>query len=142
MCPGWTATARAGMLSFPMRLSLEDALRSYASLWNTLDPAGFLALLAEDFIYESQAVLEPLMGGDAFADYIGKKVAAVKTSGTTVHAEMGSVGTRPCVILAQGSKDDLVALAFVALEAGRVKRLDLCMVPPPRTATRTGDYPR
>ncbi len=125
-----------------MRLSLEEALRSYARLWNSLDPADFLERLAADFVYESQAVLEPLVGKAAFTEYITHKIEAVRRSGDAVHAELGAVGTRPCVVLAQGSRDDLVALAFLALEAGRVKRLDLCIVPPPRTATRSGDYPR
>jgi hypothetical protein len=41
-------------------LTEVDALRAYAQMINTLDPTHFEALFTEDFVYESQVVLQPL----------------------------------------------------------------------------------
>ena len=47
-----------------------------------------------------------------------------------VFAELGTVQGRPCVMLAQPTKDNLVALVL-AVVGGNLKRLDLCVVPTP-----------
>ena len=58
---------------------------------------------------------------------------------------MGTVSAfkpeQPCVIMAQNNRDNLVALILVKLEGQLIKRLDLCIVPRPQTAKRSGEYP-
>jgi hypothetical protein len=45
------------------------------------------------------------------------------------------------VVIAQSDKDDLVAVMLAKVENGKIRRLDLCCVPPPQSARRSGDYP-
>lgn len=113
---------------------------------NTLDVQALEGLLAEDFVYESQNVLEPLASKQAFLEYIEPKLQTIASAGATVYAEMGTVDayaeTQPCVILAQNDKSKLVAVVLAKVEGGLLKRLDLCIVPPPEAAERSGEYPR
>ncbi|MEN9314567.1 MAG: hypothetical protein RIS35_960, partial [Pseudomonadota bacterium] len=44
-------------------------------------------------------------------------------------------------VMAQGDKDNLTAVVLAEVEEGKIKRLDLCGVPSPHSARRTGDYP-
>jgi hypothetical protein len=126
-------------------LSKEDALYAYARMMNTLRVAPLESLLAEDFVYESQEVFSALEGRDAFLDYIRPKLETIRKAGATVFAEMGMVSAygqyQPCVILAQYSKENLVGLVLAQVAAGKVSRLDLCVVPQPKSAQRSGVYP-
>ena len=59
-------------------LTEVDALRAYARMMNTLDPTYFEALLAGDFVYESQVVLQPLQSKQEFLDYIYPKLKTIR----------------------------------------------------------------
>lgn len=39
------------------------------------------------------------------------------------------------------SKDNLVATVLAEVRDGNIKRLDMCQIPPPSAAARTGEYP-
>ena len=129
-----------------MELTESEALRAYARMLNTLDVQPLEDLLAEDFVYESQNVLEPLASRQAFLDYMRPKRQTIASAGATVYAEMGTVDTHVenqlCVILAQNDRSNLVGVVLAKVEGGLLKRLDLCIVPPPETAERSGEYPR
>ena len=96
-------------------------------------------------MYESRAVFQPLKSKQEFLDYIAPKLQTVSRTGATVFAEMGEVlafrRRQPCVVLAQHEKSNLVALVLARAEADRLKRLDLCIIPPPESAIRSGEYP-
>ncbi|MBI5944553.1 MAG: hypothetical protein HY864_09305 [Chloroflexi bacterium] len=128
-----------------MSLDEESALRAYAKMMNTLNVECFEPLLADDFIYESQMVLVPLKSKKEFLDYIYPKLRAIQQAKATAFAEMGTVmayrENQPCVILAQADKSNLVGLVFVKVDGEFIKRLDLCIVPPPQEAKRSGEYP-
>jgi hypothetical protein len=128
-----------------MSLTQSEALRAYARMMNTLDLSPLEPLLATDFTYESQTVFSALESKQAFLDYIRPKLQTIKDTGATVFAEMGMVSAygqrQPCVVLAQNSKDNLVGLVLARVVAGKLSRLDLCIVPPPQAAERSGDYP-
>jgi len=128
-----------------LELTESEALRAYARMMNTLDVQCLEGLLAEDFVYESQYVLEPLASKQAFLAYIEPKLQTIARAKATVYAEMGTVDAcaenQPCVILAQNDKSNLVAVVLAKVEGGRLKRLDLCAVPPPEEAERSGEYP-
>ena len=59
---------------------------------------------------------------------------------------MGTVSAygkdQSCVILAQTNKENLLGLVLAKVVAGKLKRLDLCIIPPPQSAKRSGEYPR
>lgn len=128
-----------------MPLTEEVALHAYARMMNTLDAEVLEPLLADDFTYESQNVFQALESKQAFLDYMRQKLETVRKAKATVFAEMGTVAaygrTQPCVVLAQNSKTNLVALVLAAVDGEHLKRLDLCVVPSPESAQRSGEYP-
>ena len=123
-----------------------NALRAYAAMMNTLDSSYLEPFLAEDFVYESQMVFEPITSKQAFMEYIRPKLATVKRSNATVFAEIGRVAAygqeQPCVVLAQNTRENLVGLVLAKTTGRLLKRLDLCIVPSPHSAARSGEYPR
>ncbi len=128
-----------------MELTEVDALRAYAKMMNTLSVGPLEPLLAEDFAYESQTVFEALESKQTFLDYIIPKLQTIHRSNATMYAEMGTVSAygrrQPCVILAQNDKANLVALVLAKTQGSKLRRLDLCVVPPPQDAERSGEYP-
>ena len=125
-------------------LSKEDALYLYAKMFNTGDYEAFLGVLADSFEMSSQHVLEDMVGKDAFRAYIEPKLITIAESDLPVFAELGileAYGERECVVLAQGDKDQLACVAYIGVENGKVARLDLCVIPPPNQAIRSGIYP-
>ena len=129
-----------------MNLTENDALKTYAKMMNTLDATCFAPILAEDFVYESQSVITSIKSKQDFLEYITKKLEIISTMKATVYAEFGHVNAfgreRPCVILAQDDKDTLQALALATVSNNRLKRIDLCIIPPPESAKRSGKYPK
>ncbi len=108
------------------------------------------SLLHEDVHYEAQwsfhevsAVWLPyaVIGREEFLAYIQPRLEEIKRSGIEIFAEMGRLPTGPCVLVAQGTSDELTATVLVDVIGGQIRRLDICTVPDPRTAERTGDYP-
>jgi hypothetical protein len=126
-------------------LTEQQALRAYARIMNTLSVEPLEPLLADDFTYESQYVFSALQSKQAYLEYIRPKLQTIREAGATVFAEMGMVlayGVRqPCVVAAQDSPDNLVGLVLARVTAGKLSRLDLCIVPSPQSAERSGEYP-
>ena len=127
-----------------MSLTAEEALRAYATMMNTLDSSGLEQLLADDFHYASQWVFAEIESKSAYLEYIVPKLEAIRKSGAAAWAEMGWLDREfpgPCVVMAQGDKDNLLAVVLAKVEDGKTKRLDLCGAPSPHSARRTGEYP-
>lgn len=127
-----------------MSLTAEQALRAYATMMNTLDATRLAPFLADDFHYASQWVFAEIESKREYLEYITPKLEAIRKSGATAWAEMGWLDREfpgPCVVMAQGDKDNLVAVVLAKIEDGKIKRLDLCGAPSPHSARRTGDYP-
>lgn len=127
-----------------MSLMKEQALRAYATMMNTLDVSCLAPLLADDFHYASQWVFAEIESKPAYLEYIVPKLDAIRKSGAVAWAEMGWLDREfpgPCVVMAQGDKDNLLAVVLAEVEGGKIKRLDLSGAPSPHSARRTGDYP-
>lgn len=127
-----------------MSLTVDEALRAYAAMMNTLDASHLESLLAEDFYYASQWVFAEIESKTEYLNYIVPKLEAIRKSGVVAWAEMGWLDREfpgPCVVMAQGDKDNLIALVLAEVEDGKIKRLDLCGAPSPHSARRTGEYP-
>ena len=127
-----------------MSLTAEQALQAYATMMNTLDTTCLEPLLADDFHYASQWVFAEIESKSAYLEYIVPKLDAIRKSGATAWAEMGWFDRElpvPCVVMAQGDKHNLLAVVLAKVDGGKIKRLDLCCVPSPHSARRTGEYP-
>jgi hypothetical protein len=125
-------------------LTIEAALKAYASMMNTLDSSNLEKLLSHDFHYESQMVFSEIKSKQEYLDYINPKLEAVRASGDKVWAEMGNLMHSfpgPCVVLAQGEKENLVALVLAEVKGDLIKRIDMCIMPAPQSAKRSGEYP-
>ena len=127
-----------------MSLTVDEALRAYAAMMNTLDASRLESLLAEDFHYASQWVFDEIESKSEYLNYIVPKLEAIRKSGVVAWAEMGWLDREfsgQCVVMAQGEKDNLIALVLIKVENGKIKRLDLCGAPSPHSARRSGEYP-
>lgn len=127
-----------------MNLTAEAALRAYATMMNKLDVSCLEPLLADDFDYASQWVFAEIESKTEYLEYIAPKLEAIRRSGATAWAEMGWLDREfpgPCVVIAQGDKDNLLAVVLAKVEDGKIKRLDLCGAPSPHSARRSGEYP-
>ncbi len=121
-----------------------EACRAYARMMNTLDFSHLEPWLAENMSYGSQWVFEEMHGKQNYADYIQKKLQAIRKDGARVWAEIAytdAFGAGPCVILAQGNETDLTATLLITLRDGKIESMHMCFVPDPRSCRRTGERP-
>jgi hypothetical protein len=125
-------------------LSKLDALRAYAKMMHHLSADYLAPLLADDFHYASQWVFEEITSKQQYLDYIRPKLEAIKTSGNRVWAELAELQSYPggpCLVMAQGDRTNISATVLVEVVGSKVKRLDMCFVPSPHSARRSGEYP-
>jgi len=125
-------------------LTEERALRAYATMMNTFDLSVLEPLLADDFHYASQWVFAEIETKSDYLEYIVPKLEAIRKSESRVWAELGHLDHTcpgPCVVLAQGNKDELVATVLLRVRDDKIARIDMCAVPPPDSAKRSGIYP-
>ena len=123
-----------------------------------MNPEVIEPYLAEDVVYESQQVFSALIGKEEVFDYLKGKMQTIKNNSpqSKVYAEVGYCGSqegynvqvwsasegKPCVLMAQGNPNEVLALVLLETEEAKIKRVDICTVAPhPSTATRTGEYP-
>jgi hypothetical protein len=128
-----------------MTLTEVDAITAYCRMLNTRRVEHLVPLLAEDFVYESQVVLQPLHGVPDFVAYITGKFATIAAANHPAFAELGRVHAygrpRTCAVLAQPTKADILGLVLATVRGDRIARLDVCIVPRPHEAQRSGHYP-
>lgn len=125
-------------------LSKTDALRAYARMMHHLSAEYLAPLLADDFHYASQWVFEEITNKQQYLDYIRPKLEAIKASGNRVWAEVAELQAYPggpCLVMAQGDKNNISATLLVEVSGSKIKRLNMCFVPSPHSARRTGEYP-
>ncbi|MBS1631693.1 MAG: hypothetical protein JST10_03870 [Bacteroidetes bacterium] len=127
-----------------------ELLRYLAKSWNNLDVSFIEEILTDDFIYESQWVLSPLVGKQQFLSYLNAKFSAIKkarnTQIMTVSAEMAfhkDTSERPCLILSQITNDGIRQVSVLVESVGnKMKRIDVCFIPDPSKALLTGEIPK
>ncbi|HMK43604.1 MAG TPA: hypothetical protein VK445_05655 [Dissulfurispiraceae bacterium] len=148
----------------PAEIPLEKELAqlllttAVARMYNTLDVAHIADKLSDDIVYESQQVLTPLRGRAEVLEYLNKKFETIsKTPNSLLFVELAFLGNlddsfvpiafaregQPCLIMAQGTTDNRLALVLVNELEGRISRIDLCTVAPHWSqAEGTGEYPK
>ncbi len=127
-----------------MTLSKKAALEAYARMLNRLDVRELENLLADDFQYSSQWVLPSMTSKAEYLRYISKKLDAIRASHEPVYAEMATLDREfpgPCVVCAQGEKDNLLCLVLAKVDGHKLLELSMCCAPSPHAAKRTGWYP-
>lgn len=124
-----------------MILTKIEALRAYAKMMNSLEIKHIENLLADNFCYSSQYVLEEIKSKIDFLDYIEAKLIAINNSNASVFAEIGKINNQYCVIMAQHNKQNRVGLILAEVENNKIKRFDFCIVPSPESAVGLNEYP-
>jgi hypothetical protein len=108
-----------------------------AKAYLDLDPEPLIEALADDCIYESQKVIEPIVGKAKIEDFMRAKFQTISNSGAFVEASVrrvvsgpviGAYG-QPCVVLKQGDTGAVVLLTLS--DTNQIARIDLCIVPTP-----------
>lgn len=129
-------------------LTEHEAIVVFAEAWNSLDPGKLIDLMANDVHYASQRVLEELATKEAVSAFLQERMRRTSEDVITkpnvkVFAELGRMEASPesnCVILAQGTRENIVAIVFLKVDGSRIKRIDLC-VPQCVQVIRSGVYP-
>ena len=121
-------------------LTKLDALRAYARMMNNLSVDEIAPLLAEDFSYASQWVLQDITSRDDFLEYISAKLETIRSTGSKVWAEVGRCH-EDCLVMAQGERENLFATVLARVEGDRIRHIDMCFIPAPESAHRTGELP-
>jgi hypothetical protein len=129
-------------------LSKTEALEAFANMVNTFKIDQFLDLLDENFTYSSQTVFEEINSKKQFSIFIREKLKNLSDLNNKVYAELAELQPYsmsslcgPCVVIAQGKKDNLVATVLLNVENNKITRLSFCIIPPPETTLRSGIYP-
>lgn len=131
-------------MSNESELTKVDALRAYARMMHHLSADYLAPLLADDFHYASQWVFEEITSKQQYLDYIRPKLEAIRASDDRVWAELADLQSYPggpCLVMAQGNKNDISATVLVEVVGSKIRRLDMCFVPSPHSALRSGEYP-
>ena len=126
-------------------MNLKEALTQYGKMLNTLTISHIDNVLDDSFTYQSQCVLSSIDSKDEFLDYMQSKLTSMIENRFLPYAELGEITAfcleQPCLIVAQGTKDNLQVLILGKMNNGKLSRIDVCIVPTPQSATRTGIYP-
>ena len=122
----------------------NHAARAFAVMWNSLDLSVIEPLLASDIRYESQMVFEPLLGRHDVIKHLRGKMRSVQRElpAGEPFAELGVVLGRPCVVLAQGTKENRIGVVLFSVKDEKIRGVDICTIFPMATEVpETGIYP-
>lgn len=127
-----------------------EALKRLAQSWNNLDTSFIKDVLADNFTYESQWVLTPIVGSQAFLNYLESKFQAIKSAmqkeTMTVTAELAlhpAIQHKPIIVLTQITSEGIRQVSLlVKMEQDKIKRIDVCFIPDPTEAELTGEFPK
>ena len=133
-------------------LSSARAAEAYARTWNNLDVSYIKPFLDDGVHFASQNVFDEMTSKSEVLEYLAAKMSTNRNSpkaqvfaelGETIQYPMYRVREQPCVILAQGTKDNVLAVVLFETKGTKITRVDICsVVPVPHTAKRSGKYPR
>lgn len=57
-------------------------------------------------------------------------------------AHTNVLGAGPCLVMAQGQKDKLVATVLIEVRDAKISEIAMCLIPTPAQCRRTGEYPK
>lgn len=133
------------------QLTKKEAATKLARAWNNLDASIIEPYIADGIVYWSQQVLTDMTGKKAVMEYLAAKMETIRKSPHgQVFAELGETRPypmapqppEPCVILAEGNKNNVGALVLIKIESNKINSIGICSdAPHPSTAKRSGVYP-
>jgi hypothetical protein len=127
-------------------LTEAEAARLWALAYNTHDPSVLAPILSRDVRVMSRWVVNDLVGGEQYLQYLKKKFQTFEGAGSLVRVELARTPGdpnegpgRPCALIEQ----DGVPLATVLFEVvgDRLSHVSIGPYPAPADCERSGDYP-
>lgn len=127
----------------------EEACICYAKAWNTLNPDILIDAMDWDIQYSSQMVLADMNGITMVAEYLRGKMETIGSDPEyKVFAELAETQPypmypaypQPCVVISQGTPENLVGTVLFETSATGISKLCMCIIPPPETTKRSGVY--
>ena len=129
----------------PQAITRQHAAPAHAWAMNACEVSPLEGLLADDFHYASQGVFEEITSKADHLRHLRGKVHTPRNGRNAVFAGLGHVDAhgedQPCVVLAQGSRKELVAIALFQVAGDRITRIDLSAMPPLEGDQRRGISP-
>jgi len=128
----------------------EEACRIFAVAWNTLAADILIDALDDNVRYTSQTVWTDMNGKAEVGQYLRSKMVTIRsTPSAKVFAQLAETQPypmypnppRPCVVLGQGSPEDLTATVLFEVSDSCITAIDLCIIPPPETTRRSNLFP-
>jgi hypothetical protein len=123
-------------------------LHDLGAAYNTLDATAFATWLDEDSVWESQSVMSAMTGKTTIMEYLEGKAATLRSAPDWQRplAVLASINGQACLAIYQGpvfvgDRHVPVALFMVKSDDDTLKRVDVCILPPPETATLSTEYP-
>ncbi|MDQ0319685.1 hypothetical protein QO002_001823 [Pararhizobium capsulatum DSM 1112] len=127
-----------------MTLTVKDALRAYARMLNTCDLEPLSPFLSDDFRYTSQMVLTSIGSKADFLTYMREKLDVIRGRDDRPVAEMGylpAMFNRPCLVLSERDSNTAICTVLTEVSNQKLVQIDLCLIPTPGSAKRTGERP-
>ena len=120
-----------------------------AKCWNHLDTSYVREYLSDNLVYDSQWVLENIMGKDDYLTYLEPKLEAIRVSRDAgkmvVVAELASLQESeftPIIVLTQVQTREVVKISvLVEVVANKIKHISFCAIPDPSSAFLSGIVP-
>lgn len=126
----------------------QQMLHDLGATYNTLDATAFANWLDEDSVWESQAVMSAMTGKTTIMEYLDGKLATIRgiSDWKRPLAVLASINGQACLAIYQGpvfvgDRHVPVGLFMVQNDNDTLKRVDVCVLPPPETAAVSTDYP-
>jgi hypothetical protein len=133
----------AGPLMDPEEMTAHDAvLRVIQSARASLDPEPIIKNLAADAVYEPQAVLQPLRGRGAIANYLRERFSFFQTISTERdlgkmrlgRVDLPAAAKHPCLVLEANGGRQALWVVSLSDNRGYITRIDIFSVAPPPSA--------
>lgn len=113
-------------------VAIAEATKQYAVAFRGFDPEPIVEMLADDVVYESQAVLKPLCGKPLVSTYLRRRYECfAERLGDTIEIKLGLVDlprspAHPCLFLQRASECDAL-LVLKLNQADAICRIDLLL---------------
>ena len=121
-----------------------DAVKAYARMMNTSNINHFEPFIADDIELISQIQAEPVQGRREFLDYLARNLEKIADD-APMYAQLGEIHksgrTRPCAVLSQYQRENMVASVTIEMSGDKVSKLYLFFFPSPENAALSGEFP-
>ncbi|WP_416438854.1 hypothetical protein [Phnomibacter sp. MR] len=120
-----------------MKTNKLELIQQLAYAWNNLGLSELADHLADDIVYESQWVLQPIQGRAELLQYLSGKFDTLRKlkgqpEGNVVAnlAYLDAATTDPCLVVSQSTNNGKREMLVTIQERNnKIHRIDLCAVP-------------